>query len=149
MRLVERLRVLALPAWRTHRTQPIDVRDVRCYLRAAATTQHGSGGLSLDIAGPQVMTYEQIITRIADLMLVRRPALRIGRDVTAIAAPVAAAIAGEDPGFIAPLMESLTSDLLPRDDRARRLLGVRLHSFDRAVEAALREWESTEPLSAR
>jgi uncharacterized protein YbjT (DUF2867 family) len=149
VRLVERLRVMALPAWRSHRTQPIDVRDVRAYLRAAATTPHATGGLSLDVAGPQVMTYEEIITRLADLMLVRRPALRVGRDLTPIAAPVAAAIAGEDPGFIAPLMESLTSDLLPRDDRAPTLLGVRLHSFDRAVEAALREWEADESLAAR
>jgi hypothetical protein len=90
-----------------------------------------------------------MIERIADLMLVRRPALRLGRDVTSIAAPVAAAIAGEDPGFIGPLMESLSGDLLPRDERAPALLGVRLHSFDRAVECALREWESGEPLGAR
>ncbi len=149
VRLVERMPVLALPAWREHRTQPIDVRDVRSFLHAAATTPHAAGGLSLDIAGPQVRSYEEIIRRIADLMLVRRPALRIGRDATPIAAPVAAAITGEDPGFIAPLMESLSGDLLPRDDRAAVLLGVRLHSFDRAVEAALREWESGEPLRAR
>ncbi|HEV7807081.1 MAG TPA: NAD(P)H-binding protein [Solirubrobacteraceae bacterium] len=149
VRLVERLPVLALPAWREHRTQPIDVRDVRSFLRAAATTPHATGGLSLDIAGAQVLTYEAIIRRIADLMLVRRPALRIGRDVTPIAAPVAAAVAGEDPGFIAPLMESLSGDLLARDARAPALLGVRLHSFERAVEAALRDWESRETLRAR
>jgi len=149
VRLVERMRVLALPAWRRHSTQPIDVRDVRAFLVAAATTPHAAGGLSLDIAGPQVLTYESMIERIADLMLVRRPALRLGRDVTSIAAPVAAAIAGEDPGFIGPLMESLSGDLLPRDERAPALLGVRLHSFDRAVECALREWESGEPLGAR
>jgi uncharacterized protein YbjT (DUF2867 family) len=149
VRLVERLPVLALPAWREHRTQPIDVRDVRAFLRAAATTPHAAGGLSLDIAGPQTLTYEAIIARIADLMLVRRPALRLGRDVTPIAAPVAAAIAGEDPGFVGPLMESLSSDLLARDDRAAALLGVRLHSFERAVESALRAWEAAEPLRAR
>jgi uncharacterized protein YbjT (DUF2867 family) len=147
--LVERMSVLALPAWRTHRTQPIDVRDVRAYLLAAATTPHGAGGLSLDIAGPDVLTYGRMIERIADLMLVRRPALRIGRDATPIVAPVAAAIAGEDPGFIGPLMESLSTDLLPRDERARELLGVRPHSFDRAVERALRDWESAERLRAR
>jgi uncharacterized protein YbjT (DUF2867 family) len=147
--LVERMRVLALPAWRVHRTQPIDVRDVRAFLVAAATTPVAAGGLSLDIAGPQTLTYEEIIGRIADLMLVRRPALRLGRDVTPIAAPVAARIAGEDPAFIAPLMESLSSDLLARDDRAPALLGVRRHSFDRAVEAALREWEARERLRAR
>jgi uncharacterized protein YbjT (DUF2867 family) len=149
VRLVERMRVLALPAWREHRTQPIDLRDVRAFLVAAATTPHAAGGLSLDIAGPQVLSYAAIIERIADLMLVRRPALRIGRDMTPIAAPIAAAIAGEDPGFIAPLMESLSSDLLARDDRAPALLGVRLHSFDRAVECALRTWEADEPLRAR
>jgi uncharacterized protein YbjT (DUF2867 family) len=141
--------VLALPAWHEHRTQPIDVRDVRAFLVAAATTPHAEGGLSLDIAGPDLMTYGEMIGRIADLMLVRRPALRLGRDATAVVAPVAAAIAGEDPGFVGPLMESLTGDLLPRDGRAAALLGVRLHSFDRAVEHALREWESGEPLGAR
>jgi uncharacterized protein YbjT (DUF2867 family) len=149
VRLVERMSVIALPAWREHRTQPIDVRDVRAFLVAAATTPHAAGGLSLDIAGPDVLTYGEMIGRIADLMLVRRPQLRIGRDATPIVAPIAAAIAGEDPGFIGPLMESLSTDLLPRDDRAPALLGVRLHSFGRAVERALREWESHEPLRAR
>jgi uncharacterized protein YbjT (DUF2867 family) len=148
VRLVERMSVLALPAWREHRTQPIDVRDVRAFLLAAATTPHGAGGLSLDIAGPDVLTYEEMIQRIADLMLVRRPALRLGRDATPIVAPIAAAVVGEDPGFIGPLMESLSSDLLPRDERAPALLGVRLHSFGRAVERALREWESCEQLRA-
>jgi uncharacterized protein YbjT (DUF2867 family) len=149
VRLVERMSVLALPAWREHHTQPIDVRDVRAYLVAAATTPHAVGGLSLDIAGPDTLTYGEMIARIADLMLVRRPALGFRRDATPIVAPIAAAIAGEDPGFIGPLMESLSGDLLPRDERAPALLGVRLHSFGRAVEHALREWESDEPLRAR
>ena len=39
--------------------------------------------------------------------------------------------------------------LLVGDDRAAALLGVRLHTLDRAIEHALREWEATEPLAAR
>jgi hypothetical protein len=59
---------------------------------------------------------------------------------------VAAAIAGEDPGLIEPLMGSLTSDILPRPGHdAAALLGVRTHPFDRAVERALRDWERSEP----
>jgi hypothetical protein len=46
-------------------------------------------------------------------------------------------------------MGSLGSDLLPRDERARELFGVRLHGFDAAVEHALREWEDAEDLAAR
>lgn len=149
VRLVERMSVLPLPKWRVHRTQPIDVRDVVSFLAAAATTPLATDGLSLDIAGPDVLSYQAMIERIADIMLVRRPAVRFGRYSTPIVAPIAAAVAGEDPAFIGPLMESLSGDLLPRDDRAPELLGVRLHSYDRAVESALREWESDEPLRAR
>ena len=100
--------------------------------------------------GPRCSTYEAIIQRIADLMLVRRPALRFGRDVD----PDRGTDRRGDRGrgsrrSSAPLMESLSGDLLPRDDHAAALLGVRLHRFDRAVEAALREWESAEPPRAR
>jgi hypothetical protein len=48
-----------------------------------------------------------------------------------------------------PLMEGLQGDLLSADDHAAELLGVKLHSFDAAVEHALREWEELEPLAAR
>ena len=58
-------------------------------------------------------------------------------------------MAEEDPGFITPLMESLESDLLPRQRDAAEAFGVRLHSFDAAVERALREWETTEEVAAK
>jgi len=82
-------------------------------------------------------------------MMVRRPALGLGFSVTPIASVVAAAIAGEDPALIGPLMESLDHDLLPRDGDAAVAFGVHLHSFEAAVERALRDWERTEELAAR
>jgi hypothetical protein len=86
-----------------------------------------------------------MIERIRDLMLVSRPGVRLPVSLTPLASRVAAAIAGEDIGLVEPLMGSLGSYILPRDMRAPKLLGVRLHPFDRAVEAALREWEALEP----
>jgi uncharacterized protein YbjT (DUF2867 family) len=145
--LVERMRVLALPTWRKHRTQPIDERDVTEMLLACATAAVGSR--SLDIGGAEVLSYGEMIERIAELMLVSRPALGFGVSATAVTARVAAAIAGEDPDLVLPLMQSLEGDLLPADDDAAELLGVKLHSFDAAVEHALSEWERTERLAAR
>ncbi|HEX3432501.1 MAG TPA: NAD(P)H-binding protein [Solirubrobacteraceae bacterium] len=147
VRLVERMRVLALPAWRRFRTQPIDERDMAEMLVAAATAP--VGGRSLDVGGPDVLSYGQMIERIAELMLVNRPSLGLRVNVTGVTARVAAAIAREDPELVLPLMESLNGDLLPADDRADELLGVRLHSFDAAVEHALAEWETNEALAAR
>jgi hypothetical protein len=80
---------------------------------------------------------------------VRRPSLGLRVSVTPVTARVAAAIAGEDPALVLPLMESLRGDLLPADDRVAEMLNVNLHSFDSAVENALGEWEQSEPLAAR
>jgi uncharacterized protein YbjT (DUF2867 family) len=148
VRLVERLPVLTLPAWRRYRIQPIDVRDVAEMLVAAAHEPRVAG-LSLDIGGPQVLSYGEMLQRIAELMLVDRPALNLPVQLTPITARVASAVAQEDPELMLPLMESLDCDLLLGDDRAAQLLNVHLHSFDAAVEHALREWEAVEPLRAR
>jgi uncharacterized protein YbjT (DUF2867 family) len=149
VRLVERVPFMPLPAWRRHRTQPIDARDVLAFLLSAATTEHAQGGLSLDIAGPDVVTYEALVDRIRDALLVGRPALRLRFNLTPVASRVAAAIAGESVELVGPLMEGLDGDLLPRDDSAPELLGVRLHGLDAAIERSLREWEAVEELAAR
>jgi len=149
VRLVERLPVLALPAWRDHRTRPIDGRDVLAFLVAGATSDAVDGPVSLDVAGPDEVSYGALIDRIREGLLVGRPQIRLGFSLTPVASRVAAAIAGEDHALIGPLMEGLDGDLLPRDDRAAELLGVRLHRLDAAIERALREWESTEELRAR
>lgn len=149
VRLIERMPVLTLPAWRRFRTQPIDARDVTEML-AAAARESAVGGRTLDIGGPDVLGYGEMIERIAELMLVNRPALGLSLTMTPIAARVAAAIAGEDPALTLPLMESLEGDLLMPDAPASaQALNVRLHSFDAAVEHALAEWETSEPLAAR
>jgi uncharacterized protein YbjT (DUF2867 family) len=149
VRLVERLRVLPLPRWRKNRTQPIDERDVIEFL--ARTSQvPGVAGRSLDVAGPDVMTYGRMIERIAELMGVGRLPLALNRSLTPPASAVVAAVTGQPIELVRPLMESLETDLLPRDpDAAPELYGLRPRRFERAVEHALAEWESLEPLGAR
>lgn len=149
VRLIERLPVLAVPAWHVHRTSPVDERDVVEMLARSADSD-GVAGQSLDVGGPDVVTYGELIDRIRDLMLLDRPRVSLNNlTVTPIASRIAAVIAGEEHELIGPLMESLDDDLLPRDQRAAELLGVRLHSLNSAIEHALRDWEKREPLAAR
>jgi len=90
------------------------------------------------------------VLRIADAMGVGRPPVRLSFTATALTSRVAAVVAGETHELIGPLMAGLEGDLLPRDDHAAALMGVRLHGFDAAVERALRDWEAAgEPLAAR
>jgi uncharacterized protein YbjT (DUF2867 family) len=149
VRLVERLRVLPLPRWRSNRTRPIDERDVIEYL-ARTPEVPAAEGRSLDVAGPDVMTYGRMIERIADVMGVGRVPLGLSLSLTPPASAVVAAVTGQPLELVRPLMESLETDLLPRDpEEAPRLYGLRPHRFERAVEHALAEWEAREPLGAR
>jgi nucleoside-diphosphate-sugar epimerase len=149
VRLVERLPVLFVPAWHAYRTQPIDERDIVEMLARCASNE-AVGGRSLDVGGPDIVTYGELIDRIRDLMLVDRPTISFRRlTITPIASRVAATIAGEQVELIEPLMESLGADLLLQGDDAAKLLGVKLHPLDAAIEHALRVWELNEPLAAR
>ncbi|MBA2505116.1 MAG: NAD(P)H-binding protein [Thermoleophilaceae bacterium] len=150
VRLVEKLRVLPFPAWRENRTQPIDERDAISYLAATPSTL-AAAGRSLDIAGPDVVTYAGMIERIADHMGVGRVPVRFGLTQTPAASAVVAKIAEQPLELVRPLMESLEHELLPRPEAGAAEVydNVRLHSFDRAIERSLREWEAAEPLAAR
>jgi uncharacterized protein YbjT (DUF2867 family) len=148
VRLVERMRVLPFPAWRDHRTRPIDERDAIEYLARTPFTPRAEGK-SLDIAGPDLMSYGEMIERIADLMGVGRTPLRLRASATPLASAMVSAIVDQPIELVRPLMYSLERDLLPRNDAARELYGVRVHSFDRAVEHALADWERREELAAR
>ena len=95
------------------------------------------------------MTYGRMIERIAEAMGVGRLPLGFKRSLTPPASAVVAAVTGQPLELVRPLMESLESDLLPRDDEAARIYDLRPHPFDRAVDHALAEWEKGEPLGAR
>jgi uncharacterized protein YbjT (DUF2867 family) len=149
VRLVERLRLLPLPAWRENRTQPIDERDMIEFL-ARTPSVPAAAGRRLDIAGPDLLSYGEMIERIAELMGVGRMPLGLSASLTPPASAIVSAVTDQPLELVRPLMESLESDVLPRDpDEAPRLYRIRPRAFDRAVEHALAEWESREPLAAR
>jgi uncharacterized protein YbjT (DUF2867 family) len=148
VRLIERLPVIALPAWRRFRTCPIDERDL-VEMLARCASEESVSGRSLELAGPEKLTYGELVQRIAELMMLSRPSIGVGMSVTPIVARLAAVLADEQPELVIPLMESLAGDLLPSGEDAAAALNVELHSFDSAVEHALYEWEKLEPLAAR
>lgn len=149
VRLVERLRVLPLPAWRDNRTQPVAERDVLEML-ARSPRVAAAAGRSLDAVGPDVVSYGEMIERIAAQMGVGRTPLGLGVSLTPPASAIVSAITDQPLELVRPLMESLEHELLPRDAHgAAELLGVAPLSLDRSIERALAEWESREGLAAR
>ncbi|MFT4035480.1 MAG: NAD-dependent epimerase/dehydratase family protein [Patulibacter sp.] len=139
LHLVERLPLLPLPPWRNNRTVPIDERDLLRQLVEAADAPLAASPAIVDAVGPETVTYHSLIDRISDHLMVRRVVVPIPVAATAIAAPIAAAVSGEDLGLVAPLMQSLGSDLLARPaDAQGAALGPARYTLDAAIEHALR-----------
>jgi len=152
VRLIERLPVLPLPPWRHRRTQPVAERDViECLVRTPLIDR--TEGRSIDVVGPDVLTYAEMLHGIAAELGVDRPEVNLPVFTAPTFAAVASTIAGSDLALVRALMGSLNADVLPRSaDAAQemaRLFGVTPLRFDRAVRRALADWEEEEPLAAR
>jgi hypothetical protein len=91
-----------------------------------------------------------MVTEIADAMGVGRMPLDLGVSLTSPASAVVSALTDQPLQLVRPLMESLESDLLPRNaDEAAALYDIDPMPFARAVDRALAEWERHEELAAR
>ncbi len=137
--VVERLPVLALPAWRENRTRPIDARDVVEYLARAGTELELDGARGFDVGGATELSYGEMVLRIAELAGTPRPSFGVPLSVTPVASRVGALIAGEDRALIEPLMRSLEYTLLPDDAAAREAFAITPRTFDEAVAWALEQ----------
>ncbi len=139
LRIVQRFPVMVLPPWRKNRTAPIDERDLLRLLVAAATASVDRPLSVYDAVGPDVLTYGELTKLISNELLVSRPAVPIPVSLSALTAPIAAAVSGEDLGLVQPLMASLGEDLLPRDPDPHEIeLPRPHHSMESAVGRALR-----------
>lgn len=135
--LVKRLPLMITPNWVSTPTQPIALADVARYLAGVAGREEALGR-SFDVGGPEVMTYRQMIERIAKL-LGRRP-LILGVPVLTpslsalwleLVTPVNASVAR-------PLVEGLKNPTIAREERIRELVPFELTPFDEAARRSLR-----------
>jgi uncharacterized protein YbjT (DUF2867 family) len=134
--LVDRLPAMIAPRWVSTPTQPIALADVVRYLVGVARMPE-TRGQSFDVGGPDVLSYKEMIERIAHIrgrrrLIVEVPVLspRLSSYWLHLVTPVRAGVAR-------PLIEGLRNPTVVRDDRLRALLPFPLTSFDDAARAAL------------
>ena len=136
--LVDRLPAMVTPRWVSTRTQPIALADVVAYLAGVCGLEQAFGE-ELDVGGPEVMTYREMMERIAVLrskrpFIVEVPVLTpyLSSLWLHVVTPVKAGIAR-------PLIEGLRNETVAHDDRIRELVPIELTPFDLAVREALAE----------
>lgn len=134
--LVARLPVMICPKWVNRRTQPIAIDDVIEYL-SRSLNMSGEKSQTIDIAGPDILSYKDMMLTVARLMGRRRLIIPVPvltpwlsshwvNLVTPVAAPLAMA-----------LIESVRSETVRENDLALRLFDFKPIGFEEAVKRAL------------
>ena len=134
--MVSRLPVMITPKWVRTPSQPIAIADVVEYLVRAIEVPE-TRGETLEIGGPEVLSYQEMMERTAAAM---------GRRLYILPVPVLTPklsvywidLVTDTPKHIShPLIEGLRNPVVVQNDRAQELLPVERTPFDVAVRRAI------------
>jgi uncharacterized protein YbjT (DUF2867 family) len=137
--LVQRLPAMIGPAWLAKPTQPIGIDDVIAYL-AAVPDVAASEGREIQIGGPDVLSYGEMLDLMADALGVRRrPRVPFPLITPWLSSLWIGLITPVDPGVARPLIEGLSTATVVTDPSGADLFEVRPIRFTDALQQALAE----------
>jgi uncharacterized protein YbjT (DUF2867 family) len=136
--LVAHLPAMITPRWVHTRTQPIAVADVVRYL-VGVLEAPAAEGRAFDVGGPEVLQYLEMLTRLADIQ---------GRRLLVVPVPLLSPklssywlslVTDVNVQTGRSLIDSMTNEVVVRDDAIRRVVPFEPVSYDDAVLVALGE----------
>jgi uncharacterized protein YbjT (DUF2867 family) len=139
--LVERLPAMIAPAWLKTPTQPIGIDDAVAYLAAAPSVPE-SQGREVQIGGPDVLAYGEMLDRMA-LSLGRRPRPKVPVPLLTpwLSSLWIGLVTPVDAGVARPLVEGLSTETVVTDPSGAALFDVEPVDFDETLRRALEEDE--------
>jgi uncharacterized protein YbjT (DUF2867 family) len=133
--LVKRLPLMVCPKWVLTKSQPISVDDVVEYLVRSIDVNE-TEGKDFDIGGTEVLTYLQMMKRYATMLkkhikIIIIPLLtpRLSSYWVDLITPVKASLAR-------PLIDSLKYEATVRDEAIKKLIPLKLKTFEEAIKTA-------------
>jgi uncharacterized protein YbjT (DUF2867 family) len=137
--LVERLPAMIAPAWLSTPTQPIAVDDVLAYLVAAANVE-ASAAREIQIGGPDVLSYGEMLDRMADVLdRPHRPKLPVPLLSPRLSSLWIGLVTPVDAGVARPLVEGLSTTTVVTDPTGAALFDVAPMPFVEALRRARAE----------
>jgi uncharacterized protein YbjT (DUF2867 family) len=137
--LVRRLPVMIAPSWLKTATQPIGIDDVLEYLRRAPEVPE-SEGREVQIGGPDVLSYGDMLDRMAVAMDMRpRRKLPVPFVTPWLSSLWLGLVTPVDTNVARPLVEGLTTATVVTDPSAARAFGIEPLPFDEVLRRALAE----------
>lgn len=135
-RLVERLPIMICPAWTRSLTQPVALEDLLRALEGVLLKREFYGR-TLDISGPDILSYAELIRRTGLALGLRRWLLPVPFFSPRLSVLWVRLFSGANRELIAPLVESLKHDMLAKPDPLVKKLKLANISADDALRSAV------------
>lgn len=137
--LVQRLPAMIAPAWLSTPTQPIAIEDVIAYLRSAPDIP-GSEGREVQIGGPDVLSYGEMLDRMAYALGTNpRPKLPVPLLTPWLSSLWIGLVTPVDAEIARPLIEGLSTPTTVTDDSGAAEFEIDPVHFSEALSRALAE----------
>jgi uncharacterized protein YbjT (DUF2867 family) len=137
--LVQRLPAMIAPSWLATPTQPIGIDDVIAYL-VKAPNVGGSEGREVQIGGPDVLSYGEMLDGMADALGVRRrPRVPVPLLTPWLSSLWIGLVTPVDAAIARPLIEGLSTPTTVTDPSGMALFEFKPMPFMDALRRALAE----------
>jgi uncharacterized protein YbjT (DUF2867 family) len=137
--LVQRLPAMIAPAWLRNETQPIAIDDALRYLSDAASIP-ASTGREIQIGGADVLSYGEMLDRMAAVLeLRRRPRVPVPLITPWLSSLWIGLVTPVDAGVARPLIEGLAVPTVVSDPSGAALFDIDPIGFDEALRRAVAE----------
>ena len=135
-RLIKRLPLLICPAWTLSQTQPIDLKDVLASLIHCLRNFDKLEAV-YDIAGPDVMTYRQMLATTANILGLKRPMINVPFFSPGLSKLWVSKVTTTSTNLVYPLIESLKHEMIARKERQLLLPHHSYTHFKDSLETSL------------
>lgn len=133
--LTERLPVMITPRWVATRCQPIAIRDVLDYLIAALDRPDLTG--IVEIGGPDILSYGQMMLRYAKLRGLRRLMIPVPVLTPKLSSYWVNLISPVPSNIARPLIEGLRNEVVVRHPEPARAFRLNPATYDEALRLAM------------
>ena len=138
--LCEKLPVMITPKWVLTKTQPIAIRDVMHFLTGVLGNRK-TYNQSFDIAGPDVLTYKQMLKRYARIRGFKNWIITVPVMTPKLSSYWLYFVTSTSYKLALNLVDSMKIEVVARDNKLEQLLGIKTHTYEEAIDMAFKKIE--------
>ncbi|AWX43776.1 dTDP-glucose 4,6-dehydratase [Flagellimonas maritima] len=145
--LCEKLPFMITPKWVLTKSQPIAIRDVINFLTDVLGNKK-TYGESFDIGGPDVLTYKEMLHRYAKVRGFKNWIFTVPIMTPKLSSYWLYFVTSTSYKLAVNLVDSMKMEVVAKDNKLQKLLGLKTHSYEQAIEMAFKKIEQNLVLSS-